>query len=55
MATAAHAVTLGEANTNRLDLTDAASFKLYKNAMRALEGEKYNARPRGLRVFLKEF
>jgi hypothetical protein len=55
MATATRAITLAESNTNRLDLADAASVKLYKNAMRPVEGEKYDARPRGLRVFLKEF
>jgi hypothetical protein len=52
---AACAITLGEANTNQLDLTDAASIKLFKNGMRPLEGDKYNARPHGLHVFLKEF
>jgi hypothetical protein len=54
---AARAITLGEANTNRLDLTDAASVKLFKNGMHPfpLEGDQYNARPHGLRVFLKEF
>jgi hypothetical protein len=52
---ATRSITLGEANTNPLDLTDAASVKLYKKAMHPLEGEKYDTRPWGLRAFLKEF
>jgi hypothetical protein len=49
------AITLGEANQAALDLTDPANQKLYRNGMKALEGEKYDGSPRGLRLFMESF
>jgi hypothetical protein len=48
-------ITLGEANNNLLDLTDNNQIKMYRNGMKFLEGDKYDGKPKGLRVFLESF
>lgn len=55
MAAARQAITLGEANDQWLDTTIAEPARLYRNGMKCLEGEKYDGKSRGLRVFLESF
>jgi hypothetical protein len=38
-----------------LDLTDSDSNKVYRNGMKSLEGDKYDAKPKGKKVFLEKF
>jgi hypothetical protein len=48
-------ITLGEANSNVLDLTDNNQVNMYRNGMTCLEGDKFDGKPKGLRVFLEAF
>jgi hypothetical protein len=48
-------ITLGEANSNLLDLTGNNQIKMFRNVMKYLEGDKFDGKPTGLRVFLESF
>jgi hypothetical protein len=52
---ARQAITLGEANDTWLDTTFPEPARLYRNGMKCLEGEKYDGKSKGLRVFLESF
>ena len=54
MAAARRAITLGEAGGGRfLDLEDASDKKFYMNGCKPLDGEPYDGKPLGLRLFLE--
>jgi hypothetical protein len=48
-------ITFGEANGNVLDRTDNKQIKMYRNGMKCLEGDKFDGKPKGLRVLLESF
>jgi hypothetical protein len=50
---ARNTITLGEAHSVLLDLTNNNQTKIYRSGMKALEGDKYDGTPKGLRVFLE--
>jgi hypothetical protein len=51
----ANFVPAGEANNTTLDLTDNNQIKMYRNGTKCLEGDKFDGKPQGLRVFLEAF
>lgn len=53
MANLPRAITLGEANATYLDLTDANDNRTFRNGMRALEMDKYDGKPKDMRIFLE--
>lgn len=54
-AVAPRAITLGEANALYLDLTDVNDNRTYRNGMKALEIDKYDGKPKDMRIFMEVF